>query len=345
MRLDSMSDVFFSIILPVFNVENYLEECLDSLIEQDINKNEYEIICVDDGSTDSSPQILDVYSAREPNIIVVHQENMSVSGARNTGIDIAKGKYIWFVDSDDFVIFNVLSKIKKALEESTPDILFIKPITIKDGDTTADIKHGIMIDINSGENYYDWLWTRFYKRSIIVDSGIRFCLGIMAEDNLFCNTISPYIKTIEKYNLVVYCYRIRENSLSTTPTEKKIHTLIRTCKTYYDHDKSGIISHQVAMSAIYEFLIPILSYLSKLPVNKAMPYIKELKRYNLFPMKELNDYYKDLDDIKNNSNNNKLNRLKNKAFTVRGFSILRLYRKFLRIKTINRGARRKTAFK
>lgn len=327
-----MSIVFFSIILPVYNVEKYLEECLDSLLEQDINKNEYEIICVDDGSTDSCPQILDAYAAREPNIIVIHQENMSVSGARNTGIDFAKGKYIWFVDPDDFVIYNVLSKIKRALEETTPDLLFIKPISIKDGTSTADIKHGIMADINSGENYYDWLWTRFYKRSIIIDSGIRFCLGIMAEDNLFCNTISPYIKTKEKNNLVAYCYRIRENSLSTTPTEKKIHTLIRTCKMYYDYDKSGIISHKVAMSAIYEFLFPVLSHLSNLPVNKAMPYIIELRRYKLFPMKELNGYSDYIDDRKGNSNNQKLNRLKSKVFTARGFSKLFIFRKYLKIK-------------
>ncbi|MDR2409276.1 MAG: glycosyltransferase, partial [Bacteroidales bacterium] len=101
-----------SIIIPVYNVEKYLAECLDSAIGQTLR--DIEIICVDDGSTDHSPEILDEYVKKDSRITVLHQSNGGPSKARNTGIDIATGEYILFLDSDD--------TIKPTLCETTTDI-------------------------------------------------------------------------------------------------------------------------------------------------------------------------------------------------------------------------------
>ena len=135
-----MKNCYLSIIIPVYNVEKYLGECLNSLLSQNIDKSLYEIICINDGSTDGSPYILDKFKQKYPNIIVVHQNNMGVSAARNTGIELANGNYFWFVDPDDFVINNVLAGVMDILQADYPDILWVDYFVIKDGANTERIK-------------------------------------------------------------------------------------------------------------------------------------------------------------------------------------------------------------
>ena len=100
-----MSDTkpVLSIIIPIYNAEEYLEECLESVINQEVPFDEYEIICIDDGSTDNSNSILEKYNKIIDNLTVFYQNNNGVSSARNKGIKLAKGDYIWFVDADDFI--------------------------------------------------------------------------------------------------------------------------------------------------------------------------------------------------------------------------------------------------
>ena len=103
--------MFLSFIVPVYNTEMYLRECLDSLLTQDIPYDDYEIICVNDGSTDGSLQILREYERNCSNVTVIDQANSGVSTARNAGLDIARGQYIWFIDSDDVVLHDILGDV------------------------------------------------------------------------------------------------------------------------------------------------------------------------------------------------------------------------------------------
>ena len=98
-----------SIIIPVYNVENYVGKCLESCLNQDIPKNEYEIIVVNDGTKDNSVQVIEKYITPENNIRLIHRKNGGLSAARNTGLKEAKGEYVWFVDSDDWIENNVLN--------------------------------------------------------------------------------------------------------------------------------------------------------------------------------------------------------------------------------------------
>ena len=102
-----------SIIVPIFNVELYLAKCLDSLVIQDIQKHEYEIIIINDGSTDSSKDIIKSYLKKYSNIRYIVQENQGLGGARNTGILNACGKYLMFVDSDDYIEKNCLNRFRQ----------------------------------------------------------------------------------------------------------------------------------------------------------------------------------------------------------------------------------------
>ena len=115
--------LMLSVIVPVYNVERYLRKCVESLLCQDLSPEEYELILVDDGSPDGSPIICDEYASKHENIKVVHRENGGLSVARNTGINVAQGKYIQFVDSDDYLEPNVLKSLVQKMENKNLDVL------------------------------------------------------------------------------------------------------------------------------------------------------------------------------------------------------------------------------
>lgn len=115
--------MLLSIVVPIYRVEPYLRKCVDSLLAQDLNPEEYEIILVDDGSPDNCGKIADEYTAKFGNVRVIHQENGGLSVARNTGIKAAKGEYIQFVDSDDYLEPNVLGALVGRVERDSLDVL------------------------------------------------------------------------------------------------------------------------------------------------------------------------------------------------------------------------------
>ncbi|MBR5160328.1 MAG: glycosyltransferase family 2 protein, partial [Thermoguttaceae bacterium] len=110
-----------SVIIPVYNVEPYLRECLDSVVNQTFR--DIEIICVNDGSTDGSPAILEEYAAKDSRIIIIHQQNGGLSAARNSGMNAAKGDFILFVDSDDYIKQNTLEITYNAAIESGAEMV------------------------------------------------------------------------------------------------------------------------------------------------------------------------------------------------------------------------------
>lgn len=112
-----------SIIVPIYGVEHYLRKCVDSLLAQDLPSSEYEIILVDDESPDACPQICDEYAAAHENIRVVHRKNGGLSAARNSGIEIAQGDYLMFVDSDDYIEPHILGKLMAQVEQENLDVL------------------------------------------------------------------------------------------------------------------------------------------------------------------------------------------------------------------------------
>ncbi len=113
-----------SIIIPVYNVEKYLKECLNSVVNQTLK--EIEIICVDDGSTDNSLSILEEYAKKDNRINLLKQENSGAGAARNKGLDSARGEYIYFLDSDDFLELNAIEILYNQIAKNQADICFFK---------------------------------------------------------------------------------------------------------------------------------------------------------------------------------------------------------------------------
>ena len=119
--MQSKRKPYFSVILPVYNVESYLRECIETILVQDFE--DYEIILVDDGATDNCPAICDEYAEKYSNISVIHKKNGGLSSARNAGLDIAQGQYIWWVDSDDWIEEGALRKLWNASHQLMPDVV------------------------------------------------------------------------------------------------------------------------------------------------------------------------------------------------------------------------------
>ena len=117
--------VFLSIVIPVYNVEKYVEKCIRSCMNQDISPSEYEVICVNDGSKDNSLDVVNRVANDYTNIQIISQTNGGLSAARNTGVKHASGKYIMYVDSDDWIADNCLGKLIQKLKEEKPDALVI----------------------------------------------------------------------------------------------------------------------------------------------------------------------------------------------------------------------------
>lgn len=210
----------FSIIIPVYNVEKYLKKCLTSIVQQ--NFNDYELILVDDGSTDMSGKICDEFEEKYNNIIVMHISNSGVSNARNKGLEIARGEYIWFVDSDDYVEPEALKILSEQLEMNPKiELLFFETNVWK---AEKDQKEKIVFDkIRANEiistdikeflNVNTSLWNKVYRRDILLEKHVKFELNIsIAEDLLFNYMYLLECKYVFYLNKILYNYVIRQNS-------------------------------------------------------------------------------------------------------------------------------------
>lgn len=213
-----------SIIVPVYNVEKYLERCVDSLLHQDIDKSEYEIILINDGSTDKSYEIAQQLESKYGNIVLLSQENKGQSAARNVGLDIAKGKYIMFVDSDDILEPNVLNNLVVVSEKNSLDLCFYSTVfEYEDGrkrwEKQTKFKEDMIYDgeylVLNGMNISS-VWQCLFLYTFLENSQIRFYEGIIHEDVDFCFRLFPLAKRVIFTNIFVYHYFIwRENSILT----------------------------------------------------------------------------------------------------------------------------------
>ena len=123
-----MSNILLSVVIPVYNVEKYLQQCVDSIINQ--LTDECEIILVDDGSPDGSGEICDRYANKDSRINVIHQQNGGLAAARNTGLDYARGEYVAFVDSDDYLDGHCIAKILSWISSGGADVCFMRAMKV-----------------------------------------------------------------------------------------------------------------------------------------------------------------------------------------------------------------------
>ena len=222
-------DKLVSIIIPVYNVEMYLAECIESVLKQTYQN--LEILLIDDGSTDNSGKICDEYAKKDKRIKIIHKENGGVSSARNKGLDIAQGEYITFIDADDFVAENYVQALYKNLKENDSDLSFCKYSYFKDNNfkPCKEIFPNKIIVNKASKEFLDFL-TRFisYKNNFMGSScrilsrkenigTIRFNQEVkIAEDLLFVLKIILNADSLSFAKECLYFYRVNHQSASYT---------------------------------------------------------------------------------------------------------------------------------
>ena len=225
-----------SLIVPIYNVAEYLPECFESITDQGFNPGECEILCINDGSTDNSAEIVKKYQENNSDIILVNKENGGLSSARNSGLDHAKGKYVLFADPDDYLEANYLKRLIMLMEENNADSLkfgmkgvpasahFHKPDDIPELIYSFCEKE-ILITSNSTCNL-------IVKRSIIMQNSLRFLENLQPCEDCFYSYLQSHHLDYRKHIMVenvIYNYRYRADSIS--GQTKLVHGATRSLKT------------------------------------------------------------------------------------------------------------------
>lgn len=203
-----------SIIIPIYNAEKYLQECIDSIVNE--IDDSIELILVDDGSTDSSSKIYSKYE--NDNVKIYKNENHGVSYSRNFGIDNANGKYVCFVDADDFMTSGWSKRIMNVLKKDTNDFIIMMsnlPENITEKNKLIDC----IFKLDGSARWISAPWSKLYSREMLNKNNIRFKEDVInGEDMLFNASVALVTTKISYYNCNIYNYRI--NSLSVTQTFK-----------------------------------------------------------------------------------------------------------------------------
>lgn len=223
-----------SIIVPVYNVEKYLSFCLDSLVNQTFK--DIEIICVNDGSTDNSAEVLEHYAGFDKRIKIINKENGGLSSARNAGLDAATGKYIAFVDSDDFVSHFLVERAYNFVQKKNADFAafgfdYVVGNSLKLYESGFSFPKSLVgkcvYETDLNENFYTKIhptaWCKFYSAKLIQNNNLRFCEDIIFEDLPFAAEVYLSANRMVYTNLPLYYYRAeRQGSILSSRDEKTV---------------------------------------------------------------------------------------------------------------------------
>lgn len=259
-----------SVVLPIYNTKQFLKECMKSLLNQTFQ--DFEIIMVDDGSTDGTGELCDIYPSKDARIHVIHKKNGGLSSARREGYKSANGKYIIFPDSDDYLEPSMLEKMVRRAEESKADLVicgFNRVTTTTKVpfklnlptflDNAADIEHYLIRSVVGGvksEQFFDlptYMWMRLYRTELIEEKFFYSEREYYTEDTLF---ILEYLKKVETVSVVdepLYNYRYNENSLTNVYRSNKWEMLYKRQEFYdqYFTEKDYEMSIRLSYSLFY----------------------------------------------------------------------------------------------
>lgn len=226
-----------SIIIPAYNVELFLPKCLDSIFSQDYS--DFEVICVNDGSTDGTQILLEGYAANHSNMKVISQPNKGMSASRNHGLDMAEGEYVVFVDSDDWLCDGAFTRLSAHLDGEDVVCFNAKKYSEQTGEYQEN-KLPAVDGVVTGWEYFNktrlipstihfvCIWQRAYRRSFLKEQGLHFEESVRrAEDDLFTTMVMYYAKTVKVVDECVYVYRIRPQSITTTVSIDRWNDSIR----------------------------------------------------------------------------------------------------------------------
>lgn len=247
-------------VVPFYNVEKYIIECLDSIYANPLPEDEYEVMCVDDCSPDSSRKLVEEYGSRHENLrVVAHDSNKRLGGGRNTGITNARGRYIWFVDSDDQIVSEEVSHLLDLAESNNLDVLSFNFCKFgKDGETCPDyywdsevVAGKKYVECILGEKviaYNGFAWSHIYDTAYLREKELRFPENVYWEDTVFViESIYRASRTMSVKD-IAYRYRTNWESISFNPSAQ---ARIDWCfKAGYDWYRFGVSISESDVSSI-----------------------------------------------------------------------------------------------
>lgn len=312
-----------SIIVPVYNVEKYLKKCLDSLVKQSYSN--IEIIIVNDGSLDDSKAIIKKYYQKYPQLIKSYEkENGGLSDARNYGLKKAQGKYLTFIDSDDYIASDYIEKMYKAIKKNNSDVVICNYYTVKDKQKKIEKNYipnqvgNLAIDKN--QLFNSWaVWNKMFSQKIIKDNNLLFSKGVIYEDMRFTLKVLLKANKISYVDEALYYYIYRQNSIMNSQNLEKNKDILKGFEdiiSYYQKENAyGEFKEEIEFLAIKHILIYALVRVIKTSTNKEiktniLPYLNYLNTN--FPNYKENKYLKTL------SRNHKLiyNLINNKRYYI-----------------------------
>lgn len=291
--------MFFSVIVPVYNVEKYLHECVDSVLSQTFE--DFELILVDDGSKDNSGTICDKYAEKDSRVKVIHKENGGQSTARNEGVKAASGKYAIFIDSDDMFCNNMFFETLQSKLADNSDIVVFRYCKYYEDGRTDDC--GInLADIDSGNKakflkelvrrdaFFCSCWSKATKMSILKDNNIEFDTTLSCEDMDWYYNVVAKAETFEVVDNSYVYYRQRENSVTSSFKKKSITDYIYTINKWseifnrIDNEKEKTVMLSSLAKLYCNLLISYSRHTKELKdCKKAIFSFKYLLSYNLNP--------------------------------------------------------------
>ncbi len=272
-----------SIIVPVYNVEKYLPKCMDSIINQTLK--DIEIICINDGTKDNSLEILNQYAKKDKRIKVISQPNSGLGSTRNNGIPLAKGKYISFIDSDDWIDYDFYEKLYEASNDDdivmTTNIIDYyenKPIKYKKNENiiknNSSMKIKKQLILKTGV-----CWNKIYRRDFLIKNDIKFYpKNNLIEDNYFTTKAYILASSIKEINNTNYYYRRRDNSMSQKQLTQEDFICLDIAKTIYSYRN---LNPKFSKTIDKKIERELETFYRKLPISLKKSFKNEFK--SIFP--------------------------------------------------------------
>lgn len=288
-------DLRISIVIPIYKVESYLHQCIDSVLNQTYRN--IEVILVDDGSPDKSPAICDEYAQKDNRVVVIHKENGGLSDARNEGLKKATGDYMIFLDSDDYYKYDdFLEKIVEATDEGKKDAVFFQRTVFYEGSDRPNDNYppfnlewnrldasSLLLELAKNDLMDASACMKATKRTILQNNELYFKKGIYSEDIEWFSRYIMFINSIALVDKPDYYYRKREGSITSRLTEKNVRDLFYTIQHHSDKIRSIGVNDKRAMAILsyhsYQFYI-ILGLTNNTVEGKACcQLLNECKQY------------------------------------------------------------------
>lgn len=277
--------MLLTIITPVYNTAKYLPACLDSLLNQGVPYDSYEVLLLNDGSTDNSAEILDQYAARYSNLRVVHKENSGVSATRNIALDMAQGDYIWFIDSDDFIEANVLPDIFKLIQEKQPQRIHTKMYHMKSDFFTPEEEELYKAKkLIPGKSL---ICSAIYRAECINKAPTRFHPELTSNGDLVFSyelkkSIGGYSNEAYLDEPIVYYYRKNGGSITYRPSAKKLRSSISLSSIMYQHfleDQDGFAAYTMV-----KYLYRSFHGMSQIPRSERKEWLRFMREKKVYPV-------------------------------------------------------------